>query len=72
MLASTHHVLNNFLNQMQIFKMTAERTPDFDPNVLTLYSRIMKDAKEQIDALGSITDIDEASIHNSVAPKEQQ
>ena len=69
MMASTHHVLNNFVNQMQLFKITAESTPGFDPDILELYDQIMKDASEQIDALGSITNIDEASIHSSVAPK---
>jgi len=69
MLSSTHHVLNNFLNQMQLFKITAEQTPDFNPDVLALYEQIMKDATEQIDALGSIANIDEISIQNSVSPR---
>jgi len=69
MLSSTHHVLNNFLHQMQIFKLTAESTSDFDPDILQLYDQIIRDASEQLDALGSITTIDASSIHNSVAPK---
>lgn len=69
MMSSTHHVLNNFLNQMQLFKITAEATPDFDPEILGFYDQIMNDASAQIDALGSITKIDEISIHDSVAPK---
>ena len=69
MLSSSHHVLNNFLNQMQIFKMTAENTPDFDPDVLKLYDDIIGSASKQIDDLGSISNIDEESIFNSVAPK---
>ena len=69
MMSSTHHVLNNFLNQMQLFKITAESIPDFDPDILVLYDQIMKDANEQIDALGSITSIDEVSIRSSVTPK---
>lgn len=68
MLASTHHILNNFLNQMQLFKMTAESTPDFDPEVLSLYDHIIKEATTQIDALGSIAEIDEASIRASWSP----
>lgn len=72
MLSSTHHVLNNFLQQMLIFRMRADSTPGFDPKILALYETIMKEASEQIDALGSITNIDEASIHDSVAPKVRQ
>ncbi len=68
MLSSTHHILNNFLNQMLIFQMTAKKAPDFDPKVLSLYDRIVEDASTQIEALGSITRIDEVSIHESVEP----
>ena len=30
MLSSSHHILNNFIYQMDIFKITAEDTPGFD------------------------------------------
>lgn len=69
MLESTRHILNNFLNQVQLFKITAENTPNFDPEVLSLYDVVIKDASIQIEALGSITNIDEKSIHESVEPK---
>lgn len=69
MLTSTHHILNNFLNQMQIFKITAERTPDFDPEIMSMYNEIIKDASLQIEALGSIGNIDAESIHASINPK---
>jgi len=69
MLASTHHILNNFLNQVQLFRITAENTPGFDPRVLSLYKVVIQDASTQIEALSSITSIDEASINEAVAPK---
>jgi hypothetical protein len=69
MLLSTHHILNNFLNQVQLFKMTAERTPGFDPEVLSLYNTVIENASTQIEALGNITNIDEKSIYSSVAPE---
>ncbi len=69
MLMSSHHVLNNFLNQMHIFKITAENTPDFDPEVLELYNHIIEDASKQIESLSKITSIDEKTIFQSVAPK---
>ena len=69
MMFSTHHILNNFLNNMQLFKMTAEDTPEFDPDVLSLYDVVIKDTSTQIEELGSITTIDELSIHASVTPK---
>jgi len=69
MMFSTHHILNNFLNNMQLFKMTAENTSDFDPEILSLYDVVIDDASAQIEALGNITAIDEGSIHASVTPK---
>ena len=68
MLSSSHHILNNFLNQMQIFQITAEDTPGFDPDVLKRFNRIMKNTSEQIAELGAITIVDEKSIYRSVAP----
>lgn len=69
MMASTHHILNNFLNQMQLFKMTADRTPGFSPEVLSLYEQIIKEASSQIESLGNITSISESEIENSILPK---
>ncbi len=69
MLSSTHHILNNFLNQMLLVKLAAKETPGFDPKVLALYEQIVGDASTQIEALGSITRIDEVSIHKSVEPR---
>ncbi len=72
MLSSTHHVLNNFLNQMQLFKMTADDTPGFDPNVLSLYNQIIAEASGQIESLGSLSDINETTIAAAVAPRQNE
>lgn len=69
MMSSTQHILNNFLNQMQLFKLTAEDTPKFNPEVLALYDEIIDEASMQITALGNVHHIDEASIQEAVAPK---
>ena len=69
MMSSAHHILDNLLNDMQSFKVIAENTPEFDPEVLSLYEKTIEDTSVQIDALGNITSIDEASIHASVATK---
>ena len=68
MMSSAHHVLNNLLNQVQIFKMTAEATPGFDPQVLSLFDAVMDEASIQVEALGSISSIDEVTIRQSVSP----
>lgn len=72
MMSSTHHILNNFINQILLFKITADKTPGFNPKVLALYDQIHKEATSQIQALGNISKIDEKSIHASVAPKSDQ
>jgi hypothetical protein len=69
MLASAHHVLNNFLNQIQLFKITAESTPNFDTEVLEIFDSVIDEAANQIKALGSINSVDETTIRKSVAPK---
>lgn len=69
MLRSTHHVLNNFLNNMLLFRITADRTPEFPKEVLQLFDQVIRDAEAQIVSLGSIERINVKNIQESVAPK---
>ena len=69
MLSSAHHILNNFLNQMQLVKITADNTPGFDQRVLDLYDTIMNDAEQQMNNLSNLTEITEETIKESVKPK---
>ncbi len=66
MLSSSHHILNNFIYQMDIFKLTAEDTPGFDAKVLSFYEDIISNASHQINSLSNLTTIDEFSIRTSV------
>lgn len=65
-LESTSHVLDNIVHQLQMFKMTAERTPGFDSRVLSLYHVVMEDASLQLDKLSNLDRIDEDSIRSAV------
>ena len=69
MLSSAHHILNNFLNQMLLFKITAENTPGFDKHILSLFDTVMDEADQQIKKLGDITEITEETIKDSVKPQ---
>ncbi|MCP3922785.1 MAG: hypothetical protein GY714_09395 [Desulfobacterales bacterium] len=69
MIFSTQHILNNFLNQIQVFKQTAEETENFDPEVLGYYDEIIDEASGQIDSLCKVTEINEVSILESIKPK---
>jgi hypothetical protein len=71
MIASSHHILNNFLNQMQLFKITAESTPGFDQEILAMYDTIMKEASDQIKKLSDISEVSETSIKEAVMPKSE-
>lgn len=66
MLFSSHHILNNFIHQMNIFKITAEETPGFDKKVLVLYEEIINGANTQINSLSNLEKIDEFTIRTSV------
>lgn len=68
MVFSVQHIMNNFLNQMQLFKMTADTTPNFDPRVLAMYDGVINDAKAQIAAISAVTDMKAAIILTSVKP----
>ncbi len=68
MVFSVQHILNNFLHQMQLFKITAEDTPDFPENVLNLFDSTIEEASGQINALSTISQIDEDTIYESVKP----
>ncbi len=61
-LKAMNHILNNFLQKMLLFKLTAEETKGFDPEVLERYDTIIDEATAQIDALECITEPDEENI----------
>lgn len=64
--SASHYILNNFLNKMQLFKFEAEKSSDFDKNILVLYDHVIQDTAEQIKKLESITDISEESIKDTI------
>lgn len=69
MLSSTYHILNNLLNQMQLFRITATETPDFNRDTLSKFDESVDEAKFLIKKLSEISAIDEASIKASVGSK---
>ncbi len=66
MLSSSHHIINNFIYQMDIFKHTADDTPGFDAKILAFYEDIIDNASNQINSLSNLSTIDEFSIRASV------
>jgi signal transduction histidine kinase len=70
MTSAAQHVLNNLLNQLQLFKMAADSSHDFDRSILELYDGVTAEAIELIARLSSVTDLNHQNILASVAPKE--
>lgn len=66
---AVHHILNNFLNNMTLFKLEAENCEEFDKQVLELYDKVIDAAQTQIQDLSSIHELTEEKIKNSVFPK---
>ncbi|MDK2857616.1 MAG: hypothetical protein PWQ29_271 [Verrucomicrobiota bacterium] len=69
MLKAMNHILNNFLHKMLLFKLTAEETEGFDPEVLKQYDTIIAEASAQINALEAIEKPAEETILRTVEPK---
>ena len=56
-LNTSGHVLNNLLNQMQLFKLEALKSKDFDREVIKYYDNAIKEASDLIDTLSRVEDI---------------
>ena len=72
MLTSSQHVINNLLNEIQLFKIEAEATPEFPSETLSLFNEVTEEASQQIKALSSIENVDEDSIFQSIKPTSNQ
>jgi hypothetical protein len=66
MLKAMDHILNNFLQKMLLFKMAAEETDGFNPDVLKKYDIIINEATAQINALEGITNPDAENILTTI------
>ncbi len=66
---AVHHILNNFLNNMTLFKLEAESCDTFDKQVLEMYDEVINSAQTQIQDLSSIRELTEEKIKGAVFPK---
>ena len=67
-MSAVHHILNNFLNKMLLFRMKAEESRDIDPEILVLYDRVIEEAQEEIERLGSVAELTKEKIDEVVRP----
>ena len=68
MIKATHHILNNYLNRMMLFRLEAEKSNDFDPNVLAKYEETIDETVKQIKKLENIDDPDAKTIEKRLNP----
>ena len=68
MLKANNHILNNFLQNMYIFKIEADESEDFDKSVLQHYNQIIQDTKLAIRSLEGIENPSKASIKEKYKP----
>jgi hypothetical protein len=66
--SSTQHVLNNLLNQMQLVFLEAGKTHKLSDETRKLLEQSIKEGKEQIDKLSSVTIMNGETIRKSVLP----
>lgn len=68
MLCATHHILNNFLNNMVLFRNEAEDSKDFDRDILKLYGQVIDDTITQIEKLENIQEPNKENIEERYKP----
>ena len=62
MIHASNDVLNGLLNQMQLFKMEAQKSKDFDRDVIKLYDNAIKQASDLVDTFSNIKEMSKEHI----------
>jgi len=65
----TQHILNNLLNQMQLFQLEAEQTKGFDSKVKLLIGDSIKEGEQLVNKLSSVKELNEDAIRDSIYTK---
>lgn len=65
---ASRHILNNLLNQMQLFKLEALKCNDFDRELIKLYDAAFGEATNLIQKLSEVENITGENIWASVDP----
>jgi hypothetical protein len=60
MIHTSRHILINIVNQMQLFKLEAQKSKDFDKEVIKYYDSTIKEASDLIETLAKVRDATKA------------
>ncbi|NCF25263.1 MAG: hypothetical protein GWP60_12045 [Gammaproteobacteria bacterium] len=66
---STQHILNNLMNQLQLMFFDLEKEHCLESETRKLLERSIREGKEQVERLSSVSDISGESIEESVRPQ---
>ena len=67
--SSTQHVMNNLLNQLQVVFFESDKAHELGDENRKLLEQSIKEGKEQIARLSSVTKMNGNTIEKSVKPK---
>lgn len=65
---SSQHILNNLMNQMQLAFLDLEKEHCLENETRRLLERSIRESKQQVERLSSVSDISSESIEDSVKP----
>lgn len=65
---STQHILNNLMNQMQLAFLDLEKEHCLESETKKLLERSIRESKQQVERLSSVSNISSESIEDSVKP----
>ena len=65
---STQHILNNLLNQLQLAFLDLEKEHCLESETRKLLERSIREGKEQVERLSSVSEVTSESIEDSVRP----
>ena len=68
---STQHILNNLMNQLQLVFFDLEKEHCLESETRTLLERSIREGKEQVERLSSVSDKSSTSIAYSVRPRRE-
>ena len=66
---STQHILNNLLNQLQLAFLDLEKEHCMESETRKLLEKSIREGKEQVERLSSVSEISGESIEESVRPR---
>ena len=70
MIHASLHILVNLLNQMQIFKLEALKSKDFDQEIIKYYDTAIDEASNLVETLSRLQEVTERTIGTPLEPKD--